>query len=71
MIFNQFADALRKDAELNLPSRIGENNDDGSTLTLPRFNTKDAEEVFHFKWRSLQETARDTAASLLKVEAQE
>lgn len=68
MTFNQFADALRNDSALELSSRIGENNDEASTLTLPRFDTKNAEEVFKFKWTSLEETARATATALLKVE---
>ncbi|KAL2419908.1 hypothetical protein ABEF95_008264 [Exophiala dermatitidis] len=69
MLFNSFADALRDDPELHLASRIGENNDEESTLTLPRFETKEAEGVFRFKWTSLEKTARDTAIALLEVEA--
>lgn len=67
MFFNDFADALRKVP--GLESRIGENNDDSSTLTAARFDTADAASVFQLKYRTLEETARDTAASILKVEA--
>lgn len=68
MTFNQFADALRSDPGLDLSSRVGANNDDASTLTMPRIDTTDVEETFSFKWTSLKDTARDTAASVLKIE---
>ncbi|EXJ70689.1 uncharacterized protein A1O5_05679 [Cladophialophora psammophila CBS 110553] len=71
MIFNQIADALRKESALNISDRIGEDNDEASSLTLPRLDTKDVDEVFKFKWTPLDVTARDTAAALLKIEALE
>jgi hypothetical protein len=67
--FNQFADTLRNLPELDVSSRIGENNEGDSTLALPRFDTKDAEDVFHFEWTDLEKTVKDTAIGLLKVEA--
>jgi len=67
MMFNRFAEALRTVPELK--SRIGENNDDDTTLAAARFGTAEADEVFQFKFRSLEETAKDVAASILKVEA--
>ncbi|KIY02364.1 uncharacterized protein Z520_02502 [Fonsecaea multimorphosa CBS 102226] len=69
IIFNQIADVLRKESVLNISDRIGEDNDDASALTLPRLDTKDADEVFQFQWTALEVTVRDTAAALLKVEA--
>lgn len=67
MMFNRFAEALRTIPELK--DRIGENNDDDASLTPARFGTAEGDEVFQFKYRSLQETAKDIAASILKVEA--
>ncbi|OAL26636.1 hypothetical protein AYO20_09977 [Fonsecaea nubica] len=69
MIFNQIADALRKESALNISDRIGEDNDEGSSLTLPRLDTRDVDEVFKFEWTALEVTVRDTAAALLKIEA--
>ncbi|KIV96959.1 hypothetical protein PV10_00769 [Exophiala mesophila] len=66
MFFNDFADALRKVPEF--ASRIGENNDDRSVLTPARFGTQEVDDVFHYKYRSLEETAVDTAKSILAVE---
>ncbi|KIW34972.1 uncharacterized protein PV07_01701 [Cladophialophora immunda] len=68
MIFNQIADALRKESALNISDRIGEDNDEASTLTLPRLDTKDVDEVFQYEWTPLEVTVRDTAAALLKIE---
>lgn len=68
MMFNRFAEALRAVPEYE--SRIGQNNDDEKTLTPARFGTDEAEAVFQFKFRPLEETAKDIAASILKVEAQ-
>lgn len=67
MMFNRFAEALRTVPEL--ASRIGENNDDDTALAPARFGTDEANEVFQFKYRSLQETAKDIAASIIKIEA--
>jgi hypothetical protein len=67
MMFNRFAEALRNIPELK--SRIAENNDDDTALTPARFDTSEADSVFQFKFRTLEETAKDIAASILKVEA--
>lgn len=67
MMFNRFAEALRNVPELK--SRIGENNDDDTTLAPARFDTSEADAVFQFKFRTLDETAKDIAANILKVEA--
>lgn len=67
MMFNRFAEALRTVPKLK--SRIGENNDDDEKLTPARFGTDEAEAVFQFKFRPLEETAKDVAASILKIEA--
>lgn len=66
MFYNDFADALRKVPEV--AARIGENNDDSSVLTPARFGTQEVDDVFHHKYRSLQETAEATAKSILAAE---
>lgn len=68
VLFNQVADALRKDTQLSLADKIGEDNDEAETLTLPRMDISEVEEVFGFNWTPLAETVTDVAASLLKVE---
>ncbi|ETI19921.1 hypothetical protein G647_08936 [Cladophialophora carrionii CBS 160.54] len=68
MIFNHVADVLRNDAQLGLADRVGEDNDEASTLTLPRLDISEVEEVFKYKWTPLSETAQDAAASLLEIE---
>ncbi|KIW11811.1 hypothetical protein PV08_09083 [Exophiala spinifera] len=68
MFFNDFADALRANIP-ELKGRVGENNDDSETLTPVRIDTHDADSVFDIKFRTLQETAVDTAARILKLEA--
>lgn len=65
MWFNDFADALRDGH-----SRVGANNDDPQTLAPARFYTHDADVAFEaFRYHSLRETAVDTAARILAVEA--
>ncbi|KIW70303.1 hypothetical protein PV04_02588 [Phialophora macrospora] len=68
MIFNQVADILRKDVQLGLADMIGEDNDEASTLTLPRMDISEVEKVFGYTWTPLSETVRDVAASLLKLQ---
>jgi hypothetical protein len=68
MIFNEIADILRKDAQLGLAEKIGEDNDEAGNLTLPRMDISEVEEVFQYKWTPLSETARDVAASLLGIQ---
>jgi nucleoside-diphosphate-sugar epimerase len=63
--FDTVADSLRKVPGLEV--RIGKNNEED--IVLPRIDTSDAEEVFGIKWRSLDDTMRDTAESFLKLEA--
>lgn len=66
LLFNYFADVLRTIP--GLEDRVGENNDDGEKLTPARFATEEVDEVFHFKYRTLRQTAEDTVESLLKIE---
>lgn len=68
LIFNDLADALRKDSQLGVADKIGENNNEAETLTLPRLETSELEEVFGFKWTPMETTVRDVAASLLALE---
>jgi len=68
VIFNTLADVLRKDAELNIADRIGDDNDEASTVTLPRLDVSEVEKVFGFEWTPLATTVRDTAKALLEVE---
>lgn len=68
MIFNQVADALRKDSQLGISERIGEDNDEAETLTLPRMDISELEDVFGFAWTPLEVTAQDTAAALLEIQ---
>jgi nucleoside-diphosphate-sugar epimerase len=59
------AASLRKIPELK--GRIGRDNKE--EIILPRFDTSEAEEVFGLKWRTLDDTMRDTAKSFLALEA--
>ena len=68
MIFNEVAEALRKDSQLGLAGKIGEDNDEAGTLTLPRIDISEVEEVFGYKWTPLEDTVRAVAASLLEIE---
>ena len=68
-MFNNIADALRKASDLGIADRIGEDNDEPSTLTLPRLDVSAVEEVFGFKWTPLEVTVHDTAKALLAVES--
>ncbi|EXJ61994.1 hypothetical protein A1O7_02426 [Cladophialophora yegresii CBS 114405] len=68
LIFNQVADVFRNDVQPGLADRVGEDNDEASTLTLPRLDISEVEEVFTYKWTPLAETAKDVAASLLEIE---
>lgn len=63
--FDTVAESLRKLPELK--DRIGRNNDE--VIVLPKIDTSDAEEVFGIKWRSLDDTMKDTAESFLKLES--
>ncbi|KAJ9616363.1 hypothetical protein H2200_000081 [Cladophialophora chaetospira] len=67
MLFNQVADVLRKDTKLGVADKIGEDNDEGETLTLPRLDISELEEVFGFKWTPLEDTVKGVAASLLEI----
>ena len=62
--FDELADALRKVPALE--GRIGKNS--GEQIAVPKFDTSDAHSVFGIKWRTLDETMKDTAESLLKLE---
>ena len=62
---DQLADSLRKVP--GLEKRIGKNNNED--IAMPKFVTGDADSVFGLKWRSMDETMRDTAESLLALEA--
>lgn len=62
--FDELADALRKVP--GLEGRVGK--DSGEEIAVPRFDTSDAERVFGMKWRTLNDTMKDTAESLLKLE---
>lgn len=68
MIFNDVAEVLRKDSQLGISERIGQDNSEPETLTLPRMDINDVEKVFGFKWAPLDITIVDTAAALLKIE---
>jgi len=68
VLFNEVAAALRADASLGIADRIGEDNDEASTLTLPRMDVSEVEEAFKYKWTPIEKTVRDTAASLLEIE---
>src|ERR1700761_5829745 len=69
ILFNDVADALRKNSQLNLADRIGDDNDEPGNVALPRMDISEVEEVFGFKWTPLEVTAGDTAAALLTIEA--
>ena len=62
---DQLADSLRKVA--GLEKRIGENNNED--IAMPKFVTGNADRVFGLKWRTMDETMRDTAENLLALEA--
>ncbi len=68
LIFNNLAEALRTDSQLGIADKIGEDNDEAETLTLPRLETSDVEDVFGYKWTPMETTVRDVAASLVKLE---
>ena len=68
MLFNQVADVLRKDTTLGVADKIGEDNDEPETLTLPRLDISEVEEVFGYKWTSLDDTVKAVAASLLDIQ---
>ena len=63
--FDMLADAIRAMPEYE--DRVGKNNEE--VIKLPTIIIKDADDVFGIKWRSLEETARDTAKSIVAVEA--
>lgn len=62
--FDQLAGALRKVP--GLEGRIGK--DSNEDIAMPRFDTSDAEKVFGIEWRTLDQTMKDTAGSLLALE---
>lgn len=62
--FDQLANVLRKVP--GLEERVGK--DTSEDIVLPKFDTRDAEQVFGIKWRTLDETMEDTAESLLALE---
>jgi hypothetical protein len=68
MIFNDIATALRSDSNLKLAGRVGDDNDEASTLTLPRLDIKETEKVFGIEWTPLEVTVRDVAKALLEIE---
>jgi hypothetical protein len=69
MIYNDIAAALRSDSSLKLAERIGKDNNEASTLTLPRLDIKETERVFGIQWTPLEVTVRDVAKALLEIEA--
>ena len=62
--FDQLADALRKVP--GLEERIGKHTNED--IIMPKFDTSEAQKVFGIKWRTLDETMKDTAESLLALE---
>lgn len=62
--FDDFGDALRNDGDFE--ARVGKPS--GEEITLPRIDEKPVEEVFDIKFRTAEETARDCARDLLRIE---
>ena len=74
ILFNSLAQAMRDVPDKEVSVRVGTDNDETGTWTLPRFGTEEVEKVFGevgWSMRPVEETVRDAVKWLWERERRE
>jgi hypothetical protein len=74
LLFNTVAQAFRDAADKTVSERVGEDNDETGSWTVPTFGTEEVDKAFasqDWKLRDLKETVADAAKSFLELERKE